>query len=412
MKTLIYFFLPLITISVQGQVGINSTEPKATLDVTVNPAMPLKPEGIIAPRLKGNELKIRDSLYAGDQKGTFVYVTQGLAMADTTAKTVEVTKEGYYYFNGEKWQPFDWDTLETVTKRGNYSSRYITFSGSTAAPTRDGALGMNLQTYSMYFGNMNPDHTGIYNLSYGYGALQNLSTAMGNVAIGSYSLSGLTTGAYNTLIGHTSGYDSSNTGKIITGNVNVGLGNSTLAKLTSGYKNIAIGQSALHHLNTGSYNTIVGQSSGQFITTESKNVMLGAQAGAYIKGENNVFIGTGAGHSNTVNTVETVNNKLVIHGNANFVPSETIGTENTVDLSASWTNGLIIGDFSQRWLKINGRFMVNPAYLTSDAAYTKNVIAKPDGTLGLEDKLSIPKPPENGTYILKSIDGYLQWSTP
>jgi len=412
MKTLIYFFLPLITIVVQGQVGINNTEPKATLDVTVNPALPLKPEGIIAPRLKGSELKSRDTLYTDDQKGAFVHVIQGLAMTDTTAKTVEVTKEGYYYFDGEKWKPFDWNTLETVTNRGNYSSRYITFSGSTANPTRDGALGMNLQTYSMFFGNMNPIHTGVYNLSYGYGALQNITTATGNVAMGSYSLNGVTTGAYNTFIGHYSGYDYSDTDKIITGNVNIGLGNSIFSKLTSGYKNIAIGQSALHSLNTGSYNTIIGQSSGQSITSESKNVMLGAQTGVYVKGENNVFIGTGAGHSNTGTTIETVNNRLVIHSNASLVPSESIGTENTVDLSASWTNGLIIGDFVQRWLKINGRFMVNPSYPTSDVTYTKNVIAKPDGTFGFEDKFSIPKPPENGTYILKSIDGNLQWSNP
>ena len=412
MKTIIYLFLPLIGMSVQGQVGINTENPRATLDVMSNVVDVTKPDGIIAPRLKGSELKNKDSIYKNDQTGTIVYITEGVELGSTTEKTANVTRVGYYYFDGEVWQPFERDTLETVVNRGNYSPKYITFSGGTASPTRDGALGMNLQTYSMFFGNMNPMHIGTYNLSYGYGALQNLSTASGNVAIGSYSLNGVTTGAYNTLIGHISGYDSSNTGKIITGNVNVGLGNSTLTKLTSGYKNIAIGQSALHHLNTGSYNTIVGQSSGQFITAENKNVMLGAQTGAYVKGENNVFIGTGAGHSNTVTSVETVNNRLVIHSNVNLVPSANIGTENIVDYSASWTNGLIIGDFAQRWLKINGSFIINPAYTISDTTYTKDVVAKPDGTLGFTDRISVPAPPATGTYYLQSVDGKLEWSAP
>lgn len=412
MKTIIYLFLPFIGFSVQGQVGINTNSPKATLDVMKNTVDISKPDGLIAPRLKGSEVKSKDSLYNTDQKGTIVYVTEGLDIGNTTLKTANVTRVGYYYFDGEVWQPFERDTLETVVNRGNYSPGFITFSGSTAAPTRDGALGLNVQTSSMFFGNMNPLHTGIYNLSYGVGALQNLMTGIGNIAVGGYSLNGLTSGQFNTFLGHTSGYNDSIPDKLITGNVNVAVGNASLRNITSGYKNIAIGQSALHDLNTGSYNTIIGQSSGQSITSENKNVMLGAQTGVYVKGENNIFIGTGAGHSNTVNGVETVNNRLVIHSNVNLVPSSNIGTENNVDYSASWTNGLIIGDFALRWLKINGSFLINPSYTTSDSTYTKDVIAKPDGTLGFTDRVSVPIPPATGTYNLQSVDGQLKWIVP
>lgn len=412
MKTLIYFFLSFTVISIQGQVGINTENPQATLDVMSNAVDTTKADGIIAPRLKGSDLKNKDSVYRNDQTGSIVYVTEGLESGSTTDKTVNVTHVGYYYFDGEVWQPFERDTLETVVKRGNYSPQYITFSGSTASPTRNGALGMNLQTYSMYFGNMNPVHTGTYNLSYGYGALQNVTTGSGNIALGGYSLNGVTSGQYNTFVGHTSGYDVANTSKIITGNVNVAVGNGTLKNITSGYKNIAIGQSALNGLDTGSYNTIIGQSSGQSITVENKNVMVGAQAGASVKGENNVFIGTGAGHSNIASGVETVNNRLVIHSNVNLVPSPNMGTENIVDYSASWTNGLIIGDFAERWLKINGGFIINPVYTLSDDSFTKNVIAKPDGTLGFENRISVPTPPATGTYYLQSVDGKLEWHSP
>lgn len=412
MKTIIYLFLPFIGISVQGQVGINTQSPQATLDVMKNIVDVTKPDGIIAPRLKGIDLKNKDSLYTNNQKGTIVYVTEGLDLGNTTLKTANVTRVGYFYFDGEVWQPFERDTLETVVKRGNHSPKYITFSGSTISPTRDGALGMNVQTSSMYFGNMNPNHTGSYNLSYGVGALQNLTTGLGNIAVGGYSLNGLTSGQFNTFLGHTSGYNDNNPDKLITGNVNVAVGNAALRNITSGYKNIAIGQSALHNLDIGSYNTIIGQSSGQSISSENKNVMLGAQTGVYVKGENNIFIGTGAGHSNTVNGVETVNNRLVIHSNVNLLPSSDIGTENNVDYSASWTNGLIIGDFALRWLKINGSFIINPSYTTSDNTYTKAVVAKPDGTLGFTDRVSVPTPPATGTYYLQSVDGQLKWLVP
>ena len=103
---------------------------------------------------------------------------------------------------------------------------------------------------------------------------------------------------------------------------------------------------------------------------------------------------------------------MVIHSNVNLVPSANIETENIVDYSASWTNGLIIGDFAQRWLKINGSFIINPAYTISDTTYTKDVVAKPDGTLGFTDRILVPTPPATGTYYLQSVDGKLQWSAP
>jgi hypothetical protein len=59
-----------ISISAFSQVGINSPEPKATLDVRANTIDTTKADGIIAPRLKGSELKNKDDVYTADQKGT------------------------------------------------------------------------------------------------------------------------------------------------------------------------------------------------------------------------------------------------------------------------------------------------------------------------------------------------------
>lgn len=87
-----------------GQVGINTATPKATLDVTSTPADLTKPDGFIAPRLTGAELKAKDANYDVPQTGTIIYVTQALLPVDTTTKTANVTAVGYYYFDGSLWK--------------------------------------------------------------------------------------------------------------------------------------------------------------------------------------------------------------------------------------------------------------------------------------------------------------------
>jgi len=82
-----------------SQVGIDTGAPKATLDVVGKPTEPTTLDGIIAPRLTGDQLRAK--LYTTDQTGAFVYVTA----ADTAPaeQTADVTSIGYYYFDGTKW---------------------------------------------------------------------------------------------------------------------------------------------------------------------------------------------------------------------------------------------------------------------------------------------------------------------
>ncbi|WP_312766668.1 hypothetical protein [Epilithonimonas sp.] len=87
-----------------SQVGINTETPHATLDVTVKTTGTNLPEGIIAPRLTGDEIKSRDTLYDTPQKGAIVYATS--AVGTTSLKTANITAEGYYYFDGSVWTKF------------------------------------------------------------------------------------------------------------------------------------------------------------------------------------------------------------------------------------------------------------------------------------------------------------------
>ncbi|HBV17364.1 hypothetical protein [Chryseobacterium carnipullorum] len=85
-----------------SQVGINNTSPKATLDVTAKTTDGSKPEGLIAPRLTGDQIKAANTQYGANQTGTLVYATAAVSSPDP--KTVNITSTGYYYFDGDIWQ--------------------------------------------------------------------------------------------------------------------------------------------------------------------------------------------------------------------------------------------------------------------------------------------------------------------
>lgn len=85
-----------------SQVGINNTSPKATLDVTAKTTDGSKPEGLIAPRLTGDQIKAANTQYGANQIGTLVYATAAVSSPDP--KTVNITSTGYYYFDGDIWQ--------------------------------------------------------------------------------------------------------------------------------------------------------------------------------------------------------------------------------------------------------------------------------------------------------------------
>jgi hypothetical protein len=112
-----------------AQVGINNTAPKATLDVTAKSTDGTTAEGIIAPRLTGDQIKAADGKYGADQTGTLVYATA--AVTTSSAKTINITSAGYYYYDGavgaEKW-------LRVANPAVQQTTLY-TGSGSLSGPT-------------------------------------------------------------------------------------------------------------------------------------------------------------------------------------------------------------------------------------------------------------------------------------
>lgn len=93
--------LSILTFSQTGNVGINTTDPKATLDVTGSPTITTKLDGIIAPRITMAELT--NKFYTADQTGAIVYVTDNASGAGQTIK-MSGKGPGYTYFDGSLWQ--------------------------------------------------------------------------------------------------------------------------------------------------------------------------------------------------------------------------------------------------------------------------------------------------------------------
>ena len=83
---------------VYGQVGINNVTPKSTLDVAAKSTDDTTAEGIIAPRLTGDQIKSKDALYTEEQTGAIVYVTTGVTGV-AEGKTINMITPGYYYYD-------------------------------------------------------------------------------------------------------------------------------------------------------------------------------------------------------------------------------------------------------------------------------------------------------------------------
>lgn len=99
----IYILSTIVTgLLTTAQVGIGTQIPAATLDVKAVKTDGTTSEGIIMPRMTGDQIKNAGNQYSAEQIGTMIYSTSATASPD--AKTINITKAGYYYFDGSVWK--------------------------------------------------------------------------------------------------------------------------------------------------------------------------------------------------------------------------------------------------------------------------------------------------------------------
>ena len=106
-KKSIFFVLLFISFSLYSQVGINTSDPKATLHVVGKPSNTEIMDGIIAPIITGNELSFKS--YNPEQTGSIVYVSEPATFP--SGQTMYIDKIGYYYYDGNIWQHFYSDSV-------------------------------------------------------------------------------------------------------------------------------------------------------------------------------------------------------------------------------------------------------------------------------------------------------------
>lgn len=140
LKQKLLVMLLLLSVTIQAQVGIGTTTPKATLEVVGDAATTTIPDGVIVPRLTGNELKAKDAAYTVDQNGALVYITA--AASPTTAKTANVLTAGYYYYNST-------DALWFAVGKVTTSSKSF-YMPTIAFNTTVNAVGQTKNLYTEY----------------------------------------------------------------------------------------------------------------------------------------------------------------------------------------------------------------------------------------------------------------------
>jgi hypothetical protein len=101
MKTLLYFFFSLLTISVSGQDGINTATPEVTLDIVRKSSVPNHYDWLIPPCITGDQLP--EKIYSVPKKQTLLFVT--LPAYVLSGQLINVAEPGLYYFDGSLWQP-------------------------------------------------------------------------------------------------------------------------------------------------------------------------------------------------------------------------------------------------------------------------------------------------------------------
>lgn len=106
-------YLLLVGIMASGsafcQIGINTQDPKTTLDVRAKRESsgtitnPNQFNGIQPPRLTRQELTGITAVYSTDQKGALLYITN-TSGGNTLGQRINIDTTGYYYFDGSVWQ--------------------------------------------------------------------------------------------------------------------------------------------------------------------------------------------------------------------------------------------------------------------------------------------------------------------
>jgi len=270
-----------------------------------------------------------------------------------------------------------------------------------------------------------------------------LNNQLTNIGIGKDTLKSTTTGVSNTVLGYISG------DAITSGESNTLIGTETGTNITTGSFNVGVGQNSLQNNLIGNQNVALGNNAGQQLTG-NRNTIIGSfeslQTPTIIGGANNIAIGynvplSGTNVSNELNIGNWIygrNGNIAI--GTNLIPTEKLDVNGKVKSSEGFitnatkpiginaNNNITYGESNiTTTQRVEGTFHIDvnkgqyggrvfrvqnngvdifilPANVgntgnsprfpfinnaNGDAMYTKQVVAKVDGTFGIIDKNEI-----------------------
>lgn len=143
---LLLFSTSLINISF-AQVGINTTNPRVTLDVTSMPSNLSALDGIMIPQLSGDQLLNKS--YTKETTSALVYVTA--VPTSPTGQVANIDKAGFYYFDGTLWQSLA-SGSSTISNRlsSNENTLTSTVNGATASSSIINSVSNRISGNSIY----------------------------------------------------------------------------------------------------------------------------------------------------------------------------------------------------------------------------------------------------------------------
>lgn len=284
----------LFSLNIFAQVGINTTTPKALLDVkSSNQITPLNTDGILIPKIDAFPT-INPTI---NQQGMMVYLT-------TTAGT---KLPGFYYWNNATTS---WNNVGSENDGWDFTGNAGTNAATQFIGTTD-SQDLTFKIYNTYSGRIGAQNTSIGNQS-----LNPFTTGTGNSAFGIFSLYGNTTGLNNTALGQNTLF--SNT----TGGYNVAIGYNALQSNTAGLYNIAVGYASLFKNASGNSNNALGYNSLYNNTTGYSNNAFGYSS---------LYNNTSGFGNNAFGYISMINNTLGYNNNAfgyGTLNSNTTGFDN------------------------------------------------------------------------------------
>jgi hypothetical protein len=267
MKKSILIYCLLFAKSFFAQVGINTANPNAQLEIkSSDQANPVNTDGILIPKV--DVFPAMNPTI--DQEGMLVYLTTD----------VGANLKGFYYWDNTNsiWKSVSGDKGWSLT--GNTGTDVATnFIGTTDN------VGLKFKVNNLESGHLDPI---LFNTSFGMKSANSITTGYRNSAIGHQSLFSNTEGYYNSAVGfqsmyyNTTGNDNSSFGALslisnTSGNRNNAFGVATLSNNTTGNDNVALGYYSMVSNTTGTENVAVGVSSLESNTTGNRNVATGYQ---------------------------------------------------------------------------------------------------------------------------------------